>query len=287
MTNTTWRQELLRFEWILISCAVIAFVVSGSVSLTDRDIESNDRPFFLNDATKWYDVKDSQVPLYAVVIFGVCSLLVCSIFEVIVSYDRYRWRALFGSCRVFLVGGSAGCYTLAIVNFFKLYVGKLRPDFAMRCLGELPSVYSSDIIYSNGECINTDVSEIIEGRKSYPSAHSAVSICFAVFVMCYLLWAAYRIRRRYQWRWVAQLMVFTAIFPWLAAFWIACTRIVDNKHEPQDINGGAIIGSTMALYLFAVICMNLQQDYQNNDEEDEEESEPIAKALFDKYNDPF
>jgi len=217
--------------------------------------------FFLNDATKWNPHKDDLVPEWAVVIFGVVALLLCSVFEVIMSYERYKHKSILAAIRLFLGGGTGACFAVTMTNIFKVYVGKLRPDFSARCMGDTPEVYTNMAIYDDSFCTGDTGISLVEGRKSYPSGHATSAFAFSTFVSAYLLWCAVRLRVERRWRLVSQLVVFLAMFPWIVAFWVCCTRILDNKHDPEDVNGGAIVGVTFALFIFVPLYFSLKHEY--------------------------
>lgn len=41
-------------------------------------------------------------------------------------------------------------------------------------------------------------------------------------------------------------------FPLLAAFFVAASRVVDNKHFPADVIGGAVLGGSVATLVFGI-----------------------------------
>jgi diacylglycerol diphosphate phosphatase / phosphatidate phosphatase len=254
-----WKEELLQFEWLLYIVGLIGLGITGTMSLTEN-IAPDPRPLFLNDATKWYEYKEDQVPAWAVFVFGVVGLLLCAAFEIIISYEQYRHKSIFAGIRVFLAGATGAMFAITICNIFKIYVGKLRPDFGDRCMGHTPYEFTNLMIPDDSYCTGDTGISLVEGRKSYPSGHATSAFAFGMFMTAHLLWVSIRLRTR-NWALTSQLVTFLAVFPWVVAFWIACTRILDNKHEPEDLNGGAIVGSTMALLIFFPLYFTLTQEY--------------------------
>lgn len=255
-----WR--LIEFDWVLYGVSLFAYAFFTILNKSNA-IETPARPFYVNNATQWYPYHEDSVPTWAVAVFGIICLLICMLVELLIEAETHRIVSYIASLRIFLGGGAAACITLAIVEFFKLFVGKLRPDFLMRCLGEIPNKYSTQIITDNSQCVDTGL-DLIDGRKAYPSGHSALSFCFATFLVGHFIYAAIRLKQQRQLHILSQLVIMSALFPWIIAFWVGCTRIIDNKHEAEDVNAGAFVGTVMAILIVLPLCFSLQHDYNEN-----------------------
>lgn len=186
-------------------------------------------------------------------------------------------------CVTCVANGAAAFY----VQLFKLYVGRLRPNFFMKCgyqiyqeslqmNGGLGSLTPDELArLSAGEC------KTEEARVSFPSGHSTFAYLGCTLVCLYLLGkvAIYSdlkplssedsgpsgkaVARRsadpsYRlpgvptfplWKKVACIF---SMAPLLYASWIACSRLVDNYHHPADIVAGALIGITSAMFAHAL-----------------------------------
>lgn len=125
-----------------------------------------------------------------------------------------------------------------ITDLVKLSVGRPRPDFFYRCFPEGQT--TSDL-----QCTGaTDI--VMEGRKSFPSGHSAwIFACFG-FLALYLLG---KLRcfgaggRGEGWR------LCLALCPLVAATLISLSRYQDYRHHWEDILCGGVLG-----FLMACIC---------------------------------
>ena len=81
--------------------------------------------------------------------------------------------------------------TGALINILKLTVGRPRPDFFFRCWpdrGHPDDVNVFNILKDGTQDLgcNGNVHAIIEGRKSFPSGHSAFSFATFGFMLFYL-----------------------------------------------------------------------------------------------------
>jgi diacylglycerol diphosphate phosphatase/phosphatidate phosphatase len=113
----------------------------------------------------------------------------------------------------------------------KAMVGRLRPDFLARCVPVA------------GACTGADAAAIAEGRKSFPSGHSALAFSALAYVS--LVWHAGLAARRTAragglWRLVA------VAAPWTLAAYVALSRLQDYWHHWQDVLAGSLIGHAAA-----------------------------------------
>lgn len=186
-------------------------------------------------------------------------------------------------CATCVANGAAAFY----VQLFKLYVGRHRPNFFMKCgynvsqeslqvNGGFGSLSPEELaMLSRGEC------KTEEARVSFPSGHSTFAFVGCTLVSLYMLGkiAIYAdlkslssegngpsrngVARRSadpSYRalgiptfpvWKKAACIFS-MSPLLYASWIACSRLVDNYHHPADIVAGALIGITSALFAHAL-----------------------------------
>ena len=150
---------------------------------------------------------------------------------------------------VFLLidAGITNVVVYAVTAFTKASVGRLRPDFFARL--------------DSG-----DDSAILDGRKSYPSGHSATSFACGIYWALHLTWsfhfrprasrtaaAASSPARLPQWRQdlgAFAKLVAVGIGP-AVALYIATSRIWDYRHNPSDVNAGAMLGIVATAFLWA------------------------------------
>jgi len=116
--------------------------------------------------------------------------------------------------------------TLCFICLVKNAVGRLRPDFLARCRPV------------DGRCTG-EATMITEGRKSFPSGHTALSFGGLGYLSLYL---AAKLAHRTSsagslWK------VCVAATPWLGALYIGLTRLEDYWHHWEDVLVGGIIGN--------------------------------------------
>ena len=149
------------------------------------------------------------------------------------------------SCCVYLAGlGLTGFLT----NCIKLYVGYLRPVFFDLC--------EPDDEYE--ECTAEDR----EIRLSFVSGHSSLSFC-GLTILSFYLERQLGVSRLRVWVYdpasgrvtmgcqkppgLARIVSILCYSPMFLAGFISASRIVDNKHHPADVVGGAVLGSSIAV----------------------------------------
>ncbi|XP_034484877.1 phospholipid phosphatase 5 isoform X2 [Drosophila innubila] len=137
----------------------------------------------------------------------------------------------------------AVCTNAIPTSMLKITVGRPRPDYFYRCfpdgimvLNETANALGSSILDFN--CTGR-LSEINEGRKSFPSGHSSFAFASFGFVAYYVgaKLHAFDARGRGQaWR------LCIAVVPLIVAALVAVSRTCDYHHHWQDVTVGALIG---------------------------------------------
>ena len=122
--------------------------------------------------------------------------------------------------------------TLLTVSLVKNQVGRLRPDFLDRCK------------LVNGACTG-DAHDIMEGRKSFPSGHTALSFAGLGFLSLYLA------ARLSQVRGFGELWKLPLVLaPWFGALFVGLSRIADYWHHWEDVLVGGLIGHVLAYSMY-------------------------------------
>ena len=106
--------------------------------------------------------------------------------------------------------------TLLLVCFIKNAIGRLRPDFLARC-------------QFDGTACTGDARVVREGRKSFPSGHTAISFAGLGYLSLYLAARLQAVRSHPAAGELWKLPVVVA--PWLLALHIALSRISDFWHH--------------------------------------------------------
>jgi diacylglycerol diphosphate phosphatase / phosphatidate phosphatase len=138
--------------------------------------------------------------------------------------------------------------TLLATDFVKVYVGYLRPIFYDQCM--------PDDEYTR--CTGDDVED---ARMSFPSGHASSSFCGLGLLSFYLekRFGASKFRNAGpeltpppKSLAIARVLSVMSKAPLLLAGYISTSRIVDNKHHPADVVGGAALGLSMALWIHSI-----------------------------------
>ncbi|KAF6761678.1 lipid phosphate phosphatase 1 [Ephemerocybe angulata] len=132
-----------------------------------------------------------------------------------------------------------------VIDFLKNRVGRLRPDFLARCKWD-----------KHLEECTGKLKDIVDGRKSFPSGHSATAWSGMFYASLFIAGqtAAWCFYTRKSPRIVSSRLVrlvFTVI-PLVWALHVALTRMEDYRHHKEDV----IVGSTIGV-LSAWICYHI------------------------------
>ena len=164
---------------------------------------------------------------------------------------KLPWTGTFGDAHntvcVYIV--TTALVALA-TNTIKNYVGYLRPVFY-------------DVCQPNDdyeECTNDDS---LDARKSFPSGHSSLAFSGMTLLTMYFLrkfgvysttvvlqqqdndaiTLQYKKPQRYK-----KALSILCLAPMAVACWVGASRLVDNKHFPADVVGGAVLGTVIAWF---------------------------------------
>jgi membrane-associated phospholipid phosphatase len=230
---------------------LFAFAMTGLATLVlGNNIQFKPRPFFLNDATLWFEWYEQQsVPIAAVFIIGYAVLSPLIYFG---EYNLARSvrrtsprRAKLTALRFALGVWTSTMLGVCLVEFAKGYVGRLRPNFAQRCLGPnaLPPVSQDSlarVITSDDGCVEGHGAW--DGRRSFPSGHSALGAGLGVYAQLWIVRADAGV--------VGYIGGFLALG---AGFGVGASRVADNAHHVGDVVAGALIGVWLAAVHFWMV----------------------------------
>lgn len=124
---------------------------------------------------------------------------------------------------------------LCLVCLTKNYIGRLRPDFVARCQPVA------------GKCTG-DRAVVMEGRKSFPSGHSALSFASMGYVS--LAWLSALLGAPTPPAFGSLLKLMLSALPWAVALLIALSRYDDYWHHWQDILVGTLLGHACCFVAF-------------------------------------
>lgn len=137
---------------------------------------------------------------------------------------------------------AATSVTLLCTSVAKRYVGFYRPSY-----------------YSLVSEVGLSDKREHEGRQSYPSGHASLSFSSMLTVSLYCFGKTQAIAVG-PGRLIAVLGCLS--FVALAGF-VACSRLVDYRHHPADINAGAGMGSAFALVFYHMYFPPVWQPYSH------------------------
>lgn len=140
--------------------------------------------------------------------------------------------------------------TLLTTEVLKIYVGYLRPIFYALCE---PSQDYSECM-ANGD----------SGRKSFPSGHASTSFCGLSLLTFYIHKrfgvpsqptviaqapdGRFIVQYKNGMPHKARLVSVLSLAPIALAAFVAASRVVDNKHFPADVVGGAVLGTVLSVF---------------------------------------
>jgi membrane-associated phospholipid phosphatase len=192
-------------------------------------------------------IQQSQAYPYVpdTVTMGVCAavsiavpIAICLLVQPCAKLCEKSWyeRSAFLDVHHFVLGlGEAIVCSTLVVELTKKYVGRLRPSAFAR-MGN-PALSDWD--------------------QSWPSGHAATAFCGFGYLALYLsgklgIFSGAGLRVRVPprggdpFRGSFPLMLIAVGLPIGAAFFIACSRVVDYAHDVSDINAGALVGALAA-----------------------------------------
>lgn len=279
----------LRILFDLVTLAVLFTIQQILTSSLIRPFQQSG--FYCNDYSVNFEYKQSTVTnLHLILISFVSPIIILMFMELIrtiiscrskVKTEKYsnnfrlsltkqksikvpdQLGNLYVNIGHFLFGLLA---TNLITNIGKLMIGRLRPNFLSVCKPNITSPYATlcasliktylipDIDF---KCMQTNLKELQDARKSFPSGHSSLTFYSMVFLALF-------INHCWNCRLFGNLMskllqlVLVSI-----AFFTALSRVTDNKHHPTDVLTGAIIGVLCALVTYRHLLKHFKKrDYK-------------------------
>lgn len=135
--------------------------------------------------------------------------------------------------------------TETVTSSLKQYVGRFRPNFYQMCGFDTTTL----------TCTSPQ-SLINEGRSSFPSGHSSMSICSMALLSMFFLEKAPLILNCSVFKPMIncapfkRAIFFIALTPYIIALWVCASRLHDMWHHPSDVLAGGLIGFVSAYVSF-------------------------------------
>jgi membrane-associated phospholipid phosphatase len=203
------------------------------------------------------------VPIWTVYVIGYIGFgLVIGLgeYRLATSHRRISPRSARATALRFAFGIWVCTMTATMLaEWTKSYVGRLRPNFAERCLGSGAVPPYSDgsagltrVIHGNAECMGGgDLwAGAWDGRRSFPSGHAALAMGAGVYMQLWLM--------RYSSSSAGPaadsdhvgprslLASVGAVLAFAYGLYVSASRVVDNAHHVSDVVGGAGLGGWLA-----------------------------------------
>ncbi|CAH0724198.1 unnamed protein product, partial [Brenthis ino] len=145
---------------------------------------------------------------------------------------------------------------LTVLEVVKCVVGSPRPTFFDLCEPDKARTCNGSEYVSSFTCTSTKFSRYlqIDSSRSFPSAHTSLSVYSGLFLAWYLQ------RRAFSWHNRSALAV--PLLQLLCALYaVACplTRVTDRRHHWWDVLAGAVMGVATVAYTVLVLCKNFSQ----------------------------
>jgi len=142
----------------------------------------------------------------------------------------YWMRKSVGKSGDFLVSSMwayfAFSVTNLVVNFLKFLVGKERPDYGHRI-----------VVHKAGHFFH-------EGRRSFPSGHTALALSSAIFIAREAIVSGRMMKTSVK---KGVFIVLGTLLPSAVAFFVSVSRISDNRHDIIDVLAGGSISVFVCL----------------------------------------
>jgi membrane-associated phospholipid phosphatase len=184
-----------------------------------------------------------QVPSSALIGVAAVTILGSAGLDYAATGDLHRTNGLV------LGGLEALMGTVLVTEVFKLSFGRLRPDFRDRylnaaCTGVVDTPAGLDCATVDTSRFRITEEGLQDGMKSFVSGHSSSAFAIATFSSWWLGSTLVWNEDRPAWGpAVGALSMGTLL---AGAGYVASTRLSDNKHHPEDVVVGSLLGATVA-----------------------------------------
>ncbi|CAH0402173.1 unnamed protein product [Chilo suppressalis] len=209
----------LRVILIFIVCVLQMKVKPHMHHITESELTNYMRPR-----------RDSYVPPWAmVVIIVIVPLIILSLSYILTGKHEDTVQSLLAWTLALTINA-------LITESTKLIVGRPRPDFFYRC-------------FPTGKWsfhCNSNMRDVIEGRKSFPSGHSSFAFCSMGYLS---LWLCGKLRVL-SWNRGEVLRILACLMPMMLATVVAISRVCDNHHHWEDITVGSVLGFASSYFCY-------------------------------------
>lgn len=202
-----------------------------------------ERQFTINDLTLSHPfaeherVTDRMLFVYSFIV----PLLVAAVMIAIFGDPKHRIYLVYISVLGLSLSVS---FSALLTNFVKNWIGRLRPDFLVRCQPK-KGLPIDTLFYASEVCTSKHTDILLDGFRATPSGHSSQSFAGLGY---FYLWLCGQLLTESQttslWR-----KIFSFI-PLLGASLIALSRTQDYRHHFVDVILGSILGYAIGYFTY-------------------------------------
>ncbi|CAI4223135.1 unnamed protein product [Auanema sp. JU1783] len=229
------------------------------------------RGFFCDDDSIRYPYKKDTVSSGFLICYAIFVNALAIVFvefyrmnrvENEIDQPQYKWKnstihALFVRFMTYFGYSQIGFIcNITLTNIAKIVIGRLRPHFLDVCKAGNNTCTSSEHIFISNYTCTGDPSLEMEGRKSFFSGHSSISMYASVWTALYLQARLLSVCGNRIIIPIIQTIVVAA------GMGISLSRINDNMHHWSDVLVGMFVGSFIATY--TCICWTNMFHSKNN-----------------------
>lgn len=261
--------ELKRFrryvpDWITAGIVVAYFFLIAEHS------RPFDRQFKLNDPTIQHPFATSERVTGPACL--VIAALVPSISMVVLTFIRYKnsrlqiWHVL----QVSILGLALSVSIDGVVtDILKVWVGRPRPDFLLRC-GPREGTPRDSFVDISVCSAPLGASILADGMRSTPSGHLSISFSACLYLSMWIYGQFHLLSKT--------LPIYSYMFaglPLLLASYIALSRTQDYRHHFVDIFLGGALGCAIAITVYHKYFQHVFSERSNEILGDDDESLPL------------
>nr|QDR50978.1 wunen-like protein 3 [Heliconius melpomene] len=253
------------FLWhLLIDLPILLLVAAVCILLEVGALPSRRSGFRCNDPDLSFPHTGDtiSISLVAAITVIVPYLIIWAIETVLHRDDEYsiKQNKLYTSARTaafiyrdYIYGAVVNLTVLEVV---KCVVGSPRPTFFDLCEPDRAKTCNGSEYISSYTCTSSKYSRYlqIDSSRSFPSAHTSLSVYCGLFLAWYLQ------RRAFSWH-NRSVLIIPLVQILCVVYAVTCplTRITDHRHHWWDVLAGAVMGVASVVYTILVLCKNFSQ----------------------------
>ncbi|PVF96354.1 acid phosphatase/Vanadium-dependent haloperoxidase [Serendipita vermifera] len=247
-TKRIWEFVKTFGDWIIL---IIGEVIAQVVG----DVKPFHQLFSVLDPTiSFPKAEHEKVPSYMLYVycFGV-PIVVILITTLVFGPGKLKRRLFLLNWGLLGVGASVIAAQI-FTETIKFIVGRPRPDLLSRCKpdaarAQAAFTQTAVTLFSTSICTTTDVKELNDGFRSFPSGHASMSFAGLTYLALFLagrlhLFTPHSTHGKHLYAYAL------SGAPLLLASFVTFSRVSDFRHRLSDVVGGALIGIFFGVLAF-------------------------------------